>query len=92
MSHGLPLVPSVKPHKSGTAFQSLSLYPERPGGPRRRGRPARPVRAWVNQHYYPIGCAVQADMTDARLVSYLLSPEQCSVTIAPYTAVIVTVG
>jgi len=50
------------------------------------------VRAWVNQHYYPIGCAVQADMTDARLVSYLLSPEQCSVTIAPYTAVIVTVG
>jgi hypothetical protein len=31
---------------------------------------------WVNQHYYPIGCAIQADMTDARLVSYLLSPEQ----------------
>jgi hypothetical protein len=41
---------------------------------------------WVNQHYYPIGCAIQADMTDAQLVSYLLSPEQVAREAAVFTA------
>jgi hypothetical protein len=39
---------------------------------------------WVNQHYYPIGCA--GDMTDAQLVRYLLSPEQVARETAVFTA------
>jgi hypothetical protein len=41
---------------------------------------------WVSQHYYPIGCALQADMTDAQLVSYLLSPGQAAREAAVFTA------
>jgi hypothetical protein len=41
---------------------------------------------WVNEHYYPMGCGIQADMTDAQLVSYLLSPEQVAREAAVFTA------
>jgi hypothetical protein len=41
---------------------------------------------WVNQHYYAMGCEIQADMTDAQLVSRLLSPEQVAREAAVFTA------
>jgi hypothetical protein len=41
---------------------------------------------WLNQHYYPLGCASKADMTDAQLASYLLSPEQAAREAAVFTA------
>ena len=41
---------------------------------------------WVNQHYYPVGCAIEADMTDAQLVRYLLSPGQVTREAAVFTA------
>jgi hypothetical protein len=41
---------------------------------------------WINQHYYAMGCEIQADMSDAQLVSYLLSPGQAAREAAVFTA------